>query len=420
MKQDPYAALRYKDFRSYISMRFFFTFAYQMQTIVLGAYIYDITHDKIALALIGLFEAIPAIGLALFGGYFSDKFEKRKLLLTVFAAVIFSSSVMLVVTYHGMAQHLHITHIVPVIYAMIFVNGAARAFYAPAAFTVMANSVPKEVYPNSSTWNGSTWKIASIVAPVVGGFVYGIYGITPVFIIILSFLLITLFAVSMLKKIEPVFVPKEGVFKSLSEGIRFVFSNRMMLGAISLDMFSVFFGGVVMLLPVFAKDILHVGPEGLGLMRGASSLGAVVTMLAMTRYSPMAKPWRNLLFVVTGFGLSIICFALSRNFYLSLFFLFAEGAFDSVSMTIRGTIMQLLTPDNMRGRVSSVNQMFISSSNEIGDFESGVAAHFLGTVPAAIFGGCMTLVVVTITFLKTKKLVPLSLHEINAEPEVAK
>ncbi|RYY33720.1 MAG: MFS transporter, partial [Sphingobacteriaceae bacterium] len=314
---------------------------------------------------------------------------------------------------------LHIAHIIPVIYAMIFINGAARAFYAPAAFTVLANSVPKEIYPNSSTWNGSTWKIASIIAPVAGGFIYGIYGITAAFATILVFLVIALFSITLLKKIEPIYIPKEGVFKSLSEGIRFVFSNKMMLGALSLDMFSVFFGGVVMLLPVFAKDILHVGPEGLGMLRGASSLGAVVTMLAMTRYSPMGKPWRNLLVVVTGFGLSIICFALSRNFYLSLIFLFAEGAFDSVSMTIRGTIMQLLTPDNMRGRVSSVNQMFISSSNEIGDFESGVAAHFLGTVPAAVFGGVMTLVVVSVTYLKTKKLIPLSLQEINAKPDVA-
>jgi len=182
----------------------------------------------------------------------------------------------------------------------------------------------------------------------------------------------------------------------------------------SLDLFSVFFGGVVALLPVFAHDILKVGSQGLGIMRAMSSLGAVLTMLAMARFSPMGRPWRNLLIAVTGFGVSIICFGISRSFYLSLFFLFTEGAFDSISVIIRGTVMQLLTPDHMRGRVSAVNSMFIGSSNEIGAFESGTAATLMGTVPSVIFGGSMTLLIVTITYLKTKKLIPLSLAEIQS------
>lgn len=418
-KKDPFQALRYKDFRSYIAMRFFFTFAYQMQNVVLGAYIYDLTHDKLALGLIGLAEAIPAIGLALFGGYLADKQEKRKLLQLVFTAIFFSSLVMFIITHKGAAAWFHAGNITPLIYTMIFFNGIARAFYSPAAFSVLANSVPKEVYPNSSTWNISSWQIASILAPVAGGFIYGFYGITASFGAILGFLLIAFISVCLLKKVHPVFVAKERIWESLSQGVRFVFSNKMMIGALSLDMFSVFFGGAVALLPVFAKDILHVGPEGLGLMRGATSLGAVLTVLGMARFSPMGKPWRNLLIAVTGFGLSIICFGLSRSFYLSLVFLFMEGAFDSVSMLIRGTIMQILTPENMRGRVSAVNQMFIGSSNEIGAFESGVAAKLLDTVPAVIFGGTMTLIVVSVTWLKTKKLMPLSLHDINASPQVA-
>jgi len=194
----------------------------------------------------------------------------------------------------------------------------------------------------------------------------------------------------------------------------------MMLGAMSLDLFSVFFGGIVALLPVFANEILKVGAEGLGIMRAVGSLGAVLTMLAMSRFSPMNKPWRNLLIAVTGFGASIICFGLSRSFYLSLFFLFTEGAFDSVSVIIRSTIMQLLTPDQMRGRVSAVNSMFIGSSNELGDFESGTAASILGTVPAVLFGGCVTLTVVTVTYFKTKNLIPLSLDDIHtAKPDPA-
>ena len=186
-----------------------------------------------------------------------------------------------------------------------------------------------------------------------------------------------------------------------------------MLGAMSLDLFSVFFGGFVALLPVFANEILKVGPEGLGIMRATSSAGAVLTMLAMSRFSPMNRPWRNLLIAVTGFGLSIICFGLSKSFYFSLFFLFTEGAFDAISVIIRSTIMQLLTPDEMRGRVSAVNSMFIGSSNEIGDFESGTMASLVGTVPAVILGGCITLTVVTVTYLKTKSLLPLGLGDIN-------
>ncbi|GAA4924199.1 MFS transporter [Mucilaginibacter defluvii] len=418
-KTDAFAALRFKDFRSYITMRFFFTFAYQMQNVVLSIYIYDVTHDKFALGLIGLYEAIPAIGLSLYGGYIADKLEKRKMLLLIFGTIFFSSLVMMAATHKGAGDYLHMRTVVPIIYGMLFVNGLARAFYAPAAFSVLANSVPREVYPNSSTWNSSSWQIASIIAPVVGSFIYAYLGITGAFITIVIFLAVAFVSVCLLKKVPPVFMPKEGIWKSLSEGIRFVFNTKMLVGALSLDMFSVFFGGAVALLPVFAKDILHVGPEGVGVMRGATSLGAVLTMLSMTRFSPMGKPWRNLLIAVAGFGLSIICFGLSRNFYLSLVFLFLEGGFDSVSVLIRGTIMQMLTPDEMRGRVSAVNQMFIGSSNEIGEFESGVAAKLLDTVPAVIFGGTMTLIVVTITYFKTKKLVPLTLTDINKKPEVA-
>jgi len=418
-KRDSFAALRYKDFRSYIGMRFFFTFAYQMQAIVVGFYIYQLTKSAFALGLVGLAEAIPAIGIALYGGYIADKSEKRKMLLTISSLVFFASMVMFIVTMKSMEPHIHKGWIVPIIYFMIFLNGLARAFYGPATFTIYAHSIPKEVYPNGSTWSSSSWQIASILGPAAGGLIYGFYGITIAFSVIIAFLLLSILLIYLLRPYPPVFIPKENIWDSLSEGISFVFKNKMMIGAMSLDLFSVFFGGAVALLPVFANEILKVGAEGLGIMRATSSLGAVLTMLAMARFSPMGKPWRNLLIAVTGFGCSIICFALSRNFYLSLLFLFTEGAFDSISVIIRGTIVQLLTPDHMRGRVSAVNSMFIGSSNEIGAFESGTAAKLLGTVPSVIFGGCMTMIIVSITYLKTKKLIPLTLHDINnAEPEV--
>jgi MFS family permease len=416
---DSFAALRHKDFRSYVGMRFCFTFAYQMQAVIIGFYIYHLTKDPFKLGLVGLCEAIPAVGAALYGGYIADKSEKRKMLLWVFIGVFFSSLVMFLITLKDADKYIGVNWIVPIIYLMIFFNGVARAFYGPATFVIYTQSVPKEIYPNAATWSSSSWQIASILGPAAGGLIYGYLGITVTFMAILAFLLISLVLVYLLRSYPPVFVPKESIGKSLSEGIRFVFNSKMMVGAMSLDLFSVFFGGAVALLPVFANEILKVGPEGLGIMRATSSAGAVLTMLAMARFSPMGKPWRNLLIAVAGFGLSIIGFGFSKSFYLSLFFLFTEGAFDSVSVIIRGTIMQLLTPDHMRGRVSAVNAMFIGSSNEIGAFESGTAARLLGTVPAVIFGGSMTLLIVSITYLKTKVLIPLSLSQIHA-PEVGK
>jgi len=413
-KKDSFAALRFKDFRVYLSQRFFFTFAYQMQTAALGYYIYDLTHSKLALAWIGLSEAIPAIGLALYGGYIADKHEKRKMLLLIFSGVFISSLVMFIATLKGMSGYIHTGWILPILYSMIFCNGVARAFFGPAIFTVYANSIPREIYPNASTWSSTSWQIASILGPLAGGFIYAFGGgITGNFVVILIFLLVTLILVFTLRKYPAVFVPKESIWKSLSEGIHFVFKTKMMVGAMTLDLFSVFFGGSVALLPVFALDILHVGAEGFGVMKMASSLGAALTMVIMVRYSPLNKPWRNLLIAVTGFGLCIIGFGLSRSFLLTVLFLFGQGAFDSISVIIRGTLVQLLTPDHMRGRVSAVNSMFIGSSNEIGDFESGLMANWLGTVPAVLVGGSITLLIVTITYFKTTSLLPLGVSDIH-------
>jgi len=412
-KQDPYAALRYREFRSYLGMRFFFTFAYQMQAVIIGFHIYHLTKDPLALGLVGLCEAIPAIGIALYGGYVADKSEKRGLLLKIFIGVFLCSVVMLISTSSQMHAYVPVSYIIPIMYVMVFGIGIARGFFSPATFSLMAQIIPKELYPNSSTWNSSSYMAASILGPAAGGLIYGFYGITVTYSVILLFIFISLICIFFFKPHPPTYIPKESIIKSLTEGVQFVFKSKMMLGAMSLDLFSVFFGGAVALLPVFANDILKVGSEGLGFMRAAASGGAVLTMLAMTRISPMHKPWRNLLIAVAGFGTSIICYGLSKNFYLTLVFLFLEGAFDSVSVLIRSTIMQLLTPDTMRGRVSAVNSMFIGSSNEIGAFESGLTAKLMRTVPAVVFGGCMTILVAGITYTKTKSLLGLSLQEIN-------
>lgn len=398
-------------------MRFFLTLGYTMQGVIIGYYIYQLTNDPLALAMIGLVEAIPSIGIALYGGYVADKSEKKGLLLKIFGVMWVCSVIMLLVTLPGIHQYINYHLALIIIYVMIFCIGLARGFYGPTAFSVMTHIIPRELYPNSSTWNSSTYQTAAVIGPMIGGVLYAYAGITPTFIVVVIFISIALFAITQLNRHEAEYIPKESIKDSLKEGISFVWNSRMMLGALSLDLFSVLFGGVVAVLPIFAKDILNVGASGFGLMRSIDSIGAVLTMLAMTRYSPMGKPWRNLLIAVVGFGVSIICFGLSKNFYWSLFFLFTLGAFDSISVLIRSTIMQVLTPDKMRGRVSAVNSMFIGSSNELGAAESGAMAKLLGAVPSVIVGGSITLGVVFTTWLKTKKLVPMTLNEIN-QPEI--
>ncbi len=413
-KTDPYIALRFPEFRSYIAMRFLFTFAYQIQAVVVGWYIYQLTKDPLSLGLIGLAEAVPSITVTLYGGYIADKSNKKTMLIKIMGTMLICSLALAFVTSEAALDILSQGVIITTMYAMIFCIGLARGFYSPTAFSIMGEIIPKEHYPNSSTWNSGAYQLGAIVGPAAGGLLYGFSGISSCFVVIISFIIMSLLAIIFFMKSHPAkFIPKESIYKSLEEGIRFVFKSRMLVGALSLDMFSVFFGGAVALMPIFAHDILKVGSEGLGLMRAAPALGAVVAMFIMAKYPPMNKPWRNLLLAVAGFGISIICFGLSRNFYLSLLILFFEGAFDSVSVIIRSTILQILTPDHMRGRVSAVNSMFIGSSNEIGAFESGLTAKLMGTIPSVLFGGSMTIGIVFITWLKTKKLVPLSLKEIN-------
>jgi MFS family permease len=415
IKTDPYIAMRFPEFRSYIAMRFLFTFAYQVQAVVIGWHIYQLTKDPLSLGLIGLVEAIPSIMVTLYGGYIADKSDKKKLLIWIIGSMLCCSAVLTVVTTDHVLSLIGQTPVIIIIYVMIFFIGITRGFYSPTAFALMAQIIPKEHYANSSTWNSGSWQTASIMGPAVGGLLYAFSGITACFVVIVTFLALALGCIIFFVKNYPAyFVPKENIFKSLSEGIQFVFKSRMILGALSLDMFSVFFGGAVALMPIFAHDILKVGAEGLGFMRAAPALGAVITMFILAKYPPMNKPWRNLLLAVAGFGISIICFGLSRNFYLTLLCLFFEGAFDSVSVIIRSTILQILTPEEMRGRVSAVNGIFINSSNEIGAFESGATARLMGTIPSVIFGGSMTIMIVIFTYFKTKRLVPLSLKQINS------
>jgi MFS family permease len=405
-KLQAYAVFAYPAFRFFLLTRFLATIAIQIQAVVVGWKVYEITKDPLSLGFIGLVEAIPAISVALFAGYVVDKQDRRNVSAIALLLLLLCSVALFVFSLYPSSN------LVFVIYVIIFISGLARGTMAPAMFALMSQLVPRELYTNSSTWNSSAWQIGAVAGPAIGGLLYGWAGIhVTLGTVVVLMLVSTLFLLAIKPQGIPATAGKEDIFTSLKQGIGFVFKNKIILGALSLDLFAVLFGGAVALLPVFAKDVLLVGPEGLGILRAAPSVGAFTTMLVMAYYPPTRNAGRKLMFCVAGFGLCMIAFAFSKIFILSVAILALSGAFDSVSVIIRSTILQLMTPENMRGRVSAVNTMFIGSSNEIGAFESGVAARLLGLIPSVIFGGCMTLFVVATTYWKAPTLKGFSMNK---------
>ena len=403
-KTDPYAALRYSDFRYFVSAQLFFTLAILMQEIVLSYYLYELTHDPFSLGLVGLAEAVPFISLALFGGYVADKFDRKKIYLWSFFVVCLVTILLIFGLSENSLLSLDKEHQPWVIYVSVFIFGVARGFYSPSWSSLKPFLVKEEHYSNSASWSAQFWQIGRIAGPVLGGFLYAFVGFISSLWVVLAFLILTVLLAAQISKKEIKNQTKANLMDSLREGYGFVRKNKIMWYSIVLDMFSVLFGGVIAMLPVFAKDILHVGAEGLGFLRASPAVGAVLVMLGTAYFPPTNKAWRNMLLAVAGFGIATLVFAVSTNFYLSCFALFFTGAFDSISVVVRSTILQILPPDHMRGRVSAVNGVFVSTSNELGAFESGLAAKLLGTVPSVIFGGAMTLVIVTYIYTQSKEL----------------
>lgn len=399
-KVDPYAALRYKEFNIFLAVRFAMVFAWSMQFIVIEWQVYTLTKDPLSLGIIGLMEIIPAVSIALFAGHIVDQKEKRSLLVKCILGFMVVSLGLFLVT-HPFAETAYSSKtILYAIYALVFMGGLVRAFIGPTIFSLIALIVPKKIYPNAATWSSSTWQMASVIGPAFAGFSIGWIGVHWSMCIILAFSLLALIFLFKISK-KPILNPKIGepILQSLKDGLGFVFNSKAVFGALSLDMIAVLFGGAVALLPIYAQDILHVGSEGFGILRAAPAVGASITMLSATRFPLHKNAGRKLLWAVFAFGLCILVFGVSELFWLSVIALFLSGAVDGVSMIIRQTILQLKTPDNMRGRVASVNSIFVGSSNELGAFESGVAAKLLGTVTAVVFGGCMTLLTVGATAL---------------------
>ena len=405
IKNDPFASVKLLEFRNLLTGRFIFIMGLRMMATVVGWWIYLLTNDPFAIGLIGLSEVIPAVSLALYAGHVIDQSEKKKLLLKGVILYLVAAILLVFISGQFVASHLTTHWIAICIYIVIFGTGIIRAFTGPVFSAMIAYIVPREHLQNATTWSQGSWLSASVTGHAVGGLLIAGLGITGTLISVSSLVTLSFFFLIKIKK-KPALNIKGVVrtWESVKEGLRFVFKTKELLGAISLDLFAVLFGGAVALIPIYARDILKVGPEGFGFLNGASDLGSIVMVTILTLFPLQKKQGKKLLLAVAGFGICIIVFGISRLFFLSFVALLISGMLDAISVVVRGTITQLKTPDNMRGRVMSVTSMFVNSSNELGQFESGMMAKLLGTVPSVIFGGSMTLFVVLLTWFRAPTL----------------
>jgi MFS family permease len=407
---DAFAALRYADYRNLIFGNFLFMIAITIQEIAIAYELYLITRDPLVLGLLGLAEALPFIAVALYGGHVADRRDKRRIMLLALGFILTGSLFLTWLTSPSVRAGLSQTALLAGCYGVVAAFGLARGFQAPAVSALRGFLVPRELYANASAWSSTAGQAGSILGPVIGGFLYAGAGLTRSLVVVCALLLLQSLMYLRIKPRPPVAVAHgESVWQSLSEGLRFVWRSKIILYSISLDLFSVLFGGVVAVLPVFAEDVLQIGAGGLGILRAAPAIGALVTVLLLTRYPPMRHAWRNLLIAVAGFGLSILVFGLSRTLWLSALALCASGAFDSISVVIRGTILQMMPPDHLRGRVLSVNSIFISTSNELGAFQAGTSAAVFGATRSVLIGSGLTLAIVVWVWRRSGELLRLRL-----------
>ena len=412
IKNDAFASLRIDEFRNLMIGRFLFIMGLRMMGTLVGWWIYELTNAPFAIGLIGLSEVIPAVSLALYAGHIIDISEKRKLLLRavvfywICALLLLALSIYNDKTDIANNSNQHALMIAVCIYFLIFCTGIIRSFSGPSFGTIVGAIMPKNLLQNATTWSQGIWLTASILGHAIVGFIIAGFGHSGALTVVVALVTLGYWFIAKINAQPPHadIVMDQKPMESVKEGLRFVFHTKEVLGALSLDLFAVLFGGAVAMIPVFAKDILKVGPIGFGWLNAAADIGAILIIFIITLFPVNKGQGRKLLLAVGGFGICIILFALSKYFWLSFAALVMSGILDGFSMIVRGTIVQLKTPDHMRGRVMSVNSMFINSSNELGQFESGVAAKLMGVIPSVVFGGVMTLLVVTTTWFKAPSL----------------
>ncbi len=390
---DPYAALALLPFRRFVASLLAMTIASQVQAVVIGWLVYQVTRNPLALGLIGLAEVVPYIGVALFAGYLVDRSD-RKRISVIALTVLFGTSVAL----WGVALAAPAPTRIWPFYVALSVSGVARSFLQASRSALVSEIVPRALFPNAATWRSSTWQLGTVLGPALGGLLFSTFGARLTFGLNVALGAAAVASMASIRHTPTQWAPStDSVRKTLADGIRFVVGQPVILGALTLDMLAVFFGGAVALMPVFAVDILGVGAKGLGLLQAAPGVGAVLMAVYVAHRRPFARAGRTLLVAVAVFGMAMIAFALSTNVALSVAMLVLSGAADNVSAVIRATLIQVLVPPHMLGRVSAVNAIFIGSSNELGAFESGVAARLVGTVASVVIGGSLTLGVVAIT-----------------------
>ncbi|MDP2876057.1 MAG: MFS transporter [Holophaga sp.] len=395
---DPYEALRYGEYRWFLAGVMAMFMGFQIQSLVMGWQVYEITRDPLALGLIGLAEAIPFLGLTLFGGYAADRRDRRNLSLISMVVLFLGALVLVALTFR---ENLRMAW---PFYAIQAMAGVGRAFYRPASQALGTELVPREAYQNASTWRSTVFHLAMVIGPAAGGLLYGFGSARLAYSVEACLMAFSLFSLSRIRPRPRQASGSASVLTSLAEGVRFVFAKKLILSALSLDLFAVLFGGAIAMLPAFASEILKVGPQGLGILRAAPAVGSVAMSFVLAHRPPLQHAGRTLLWCVAAFGVCWIAFAYSKTFVLSLVLLAASGAFDNVSVVLRGTLVQTCTPPEMMGRVQAVNSFFIGSSNELGSFESGLAAKYLGLVPSVVLGGIMTLATVGFTAWKVPEL----------------
>jgi MFS family permease len=405
LTKDPFAAVRIHEFRNLITGRFLFIMGLRMMSTLVGWWVYNLTNAAIAIGIVGLSEFIPAVSFALYAGHVIDISEKRKLLLRGVSLYLTAVIALLSLSTPFTSTHIQNNQIAICIYAVIFCTGIVRSFTGPVFNVMLAQIVPKNTLQNATTWSQGSWLSASVSGHAIGGFLIAGLGNTGTLVVITSLIFAALMVLFRLRP-KPALNERgeKKTWDSVKEGIRFVVKTKELLGAISLDLFAVLFGGAVAMVPVYARDILKVGVQGFGFLNGASDLGSIIVIITLTFFPIRKQQGRKLFFAVAGFGACIIVFGLSKIFFISFAALMLSGILDGISVVTRGTITQLKTPDHMRGRVLSVNSIFINSSNELGQFESGVAASLMGNVTSVVFGGCMTLLVVAVTWFKAPSL----------------
>ena len=385
-------ALTIAEIRLFIGSVGCFTLASRALAVVIGFQIYRMTRSPLALGWLGLIEAIPTLSLVLIGGYVADHFNRRRILLITRAASGVCALLLALLSWrsHGGA--------LIGLYAVIFLAGVARGFADPANTAFEAQLVPQPLTVNAASWISSTWISSAVLGPAVIGFVFSAWGAVASYLVIAGGFILSWGCTAALPPAAPPLpARRESMLKSIGVGWRFVFTHQPLVGALALDLFAVLFGGMIALLPVYAEDVLHVGARGLGLLNAGPSVGALAITLLATRHPPIHRAGRNLLWAVTGFGLSIIMFAFSKMFWLSLAALVLSGVFDGVSMIIRRSMVRLLSPHDLRGRIAAANWVFICASNELGAFESGLLASWIGAIPCVAVGGVITLVTVGLT-----------------------